>query len=222
MPNINITHRRAVDFISPRHSTGSLFEIGLLIILIVLGYIYLVSPKQKETNDRISRLATLTDDKKKIDNQKKVFEKLVKEMNDNKSQVAAIDEAIPLEPEISKLYVLTEYLAQSAGMNASSVTIENNPAVPVAGDKELTENVFGVDRKLVPVTISVNAIGTMDQLTGFLSKVETSNRLIDIISINITPGKGDQFIFKFGLQAYSFAPNTTAAGVRAPISPTTP
>lgn len=221
MPTINIASRKTSDFASGRRSWGSLFEVGLFIVLIVLAYIYLIGPKRTEAQEKKNKLEQLTEDLNKLERQKRSFERLVQQLEENRDQVRALDEALPLETELGRLYILTEYLAQSAGMGSSSVSIEHEAKNPVAGDRDQLAKPFQGDRALTVTPITLNAIGTIDQLMGFLSLVETSNRLLDTTAITISPGRADQFIFKISLQAYSFSPKTETTQPASRPAPST-
>lgn len=214
MPNVSF-NRKPTEFIAPRKSWGSTFEIGVFIVLAILIYIYLIVPKQKEYSDRKDQLKELTNDENRIRNQKQAFERLVKELKDNPDMVTKLDEVIPLDPKSSTIYVLTEYLAQSAGMTSSSIAVDAEPGTIAAGDKTTLKDSFGVDRVLLTIPVTVNAIGTMDQLTNFLSQVENSHRLMDVVNVDISQGKDQQFIFKLKLNAYAFAPQPQNENQRA-------
>lgn len=206
MPNINLTNKKTTEFVSPHKSWGSFFEVGLFIVLAVLVYVYLVSPKQKELTDRTTQLNKLTDEENRITNQKKAFDRLVRDLESNKADITVLDQTIPLESRTSKLYILTEYLAQSAGMASSSIAVEGNAESVVAGDRDLIKSPFATERELTAIPITMNAIGTYEQFASFLGLVERSNRLLDISTVGISQGKDNQFIFKLGLVAYAFAP----------------
>lgn len=206
MPNVSLATPKPREFSSPRKSWGSLFEVAVFIVLAILVYVYLVSPKQKELTDRQARLTKLTDDEKKIKAQEQAFNRLLGELKDDEQNIAQLDQLLPLDSRSSKLYVLVEYLAQSVGIQSSSIAIEENSEKIVAGNKDLLKDPYSVDRQLTPIAININAIGTFDQLNNFLRNVENSSRLLDIDNLSITQGKDNQFIFKIGLKAYAFGP----------------
>lgn len=206
MPNINLTTRPTVPTSTQGKTWGSTFELGLFIVLIVLSYIYLIGPKQKEYAGAEGKLNELTSEVQKIDKQKEVFQRLVQEMNENKEGVAALDHAIPLDTNIGKLYVLAEYLAQSAGMGAVSVSVDNDSSVVIAGDKELAKDPYGIARQVWETSMTISAVGTMDQLYGLLKQIEQSARVLDVTSVAISQGKDSQFIFEVVMKGYSFAP----------------
>jgi uncharacterized membrane protein YciS (DUF1049 family) len=53
---------------------GTLFEAGFLIVLIIVGYLYLVSPKQAQYSDLRSQKKSLEERKTNLERQSAVFD----------------------------------------------------------------------------------------------------------------------------------------------------
>lgn len=195
--------------------SGSVFEIIFLIIIIVIGYFYLVAPKQRAYNDVSDQLAGLKKKQETLKTQKEAFDKLVQELGAQSEAVAQLDSTLPLDSKPSKLYVLLESLVQSSGLTTGSVTVESDAQAVVAGTKTPADKSFATDHKIKPTIVAVSATGTVDQLTGFLTRLETSTRLLEVNSLDVSQGRGDQLIFKVGLKAYSYSPDPAAANSAA-------
>lgn len=190
--------------------SGSVFEIIFLIIITVVGYFYLVAPKQTVYNDVRDQLTGLKKKQDALDTQKKAFDKLVQDLAADPQAVSDLNSTLPLDSKPSKLYVLLESLIQGSGLTTGSVSVDSDAQTIVAGMKTPADKEFSVDHKIKPTTISVNATGTVDQLGSFLQKLENSTRLLEITSLDISQGRGDQLIFKVGLKAYSYSPDTAS------------
>lgn len=186
---------------------STMFEAGIFIVLAVLAYIYLAGPKMHEYSDRKGRLDTLTIQQQDLENQQKTFDQLLATLREKQDSIVLLDDALPLENKGSRLYILVDNLIQGSGMSASSISVDINPAVAVAGKS--SSELFQGEHRLMPVNISISTTGTLEQLSGFLKLIESSNRLIDVSSLEVSQGKADQLIFKLTLKAYTFALDAT-------------
>ncbi len=209
--DIRVTNQPIPATNSKSSFSGSVFEIIFLIIIIVIGYFYLVSPKQSAYNDISDQLTSLKKKQDTLKTQKEAFDKLVQELEAQPEAVAQLDSTLPLDNKPSRLYVLLENLIQGAGLTTGTVSVDSDAQAVVAGAKTATDQAFATDHKIKPTTISVSASGTVDQLTGFLTRLETSTRLLEVNSLDISQGRGDQLIFKVGLKAYSYSPDSAAS-----------
>lgn len=209
--DIRVTNQPISATNSKSSFSGSVFEIIFLIIIIVVGYFYLVSPKQTAYNEISDQLTSLKKKQDTLKTQKEAFDKLVQELEAQPEAVAQLDSTLPLDNKPSRLYVLLENLIQGSGLTTGTVSVDSDAQAVVAGAKTATDQAFATDHKIKPTTISVSASGTVDQLTGFLTRLETSTRLLEVNSLDISQGRGDQLIFKVGLKAYSYSPDPAAA-----------
>jgi Tfp pilus assembly protein PilO len=194
--------------------SGSVFEIVFLVVVIVVAYFYLVSPKQDEYGTIKNQLSTLKQKQITIENQKTAFDHLVQELDAEPQGVQALDQTLPLDSKPSKLYVLLESLMQSIGLTTGSVTVDADPTVVVAGSKTNAKQPFDMEHKVKPVGITVSATGTIDQLTGLLHSIETSTRLLEVSTLDVSQGRGNQLVFKIGLKAFSYSETASAAPVK--------
>mgnify|MGYP001596402393 CR=1 FL=1 len=201
------------------HSWGTIFEIGILIIVGVLFYVYLLGPKLKESNERHSKLDSLTTQYDNLESQGKTFEELQAKIRDNPDKVTLLDATLPLQSHLTQLYILLEDLAGRASIVGPSISVQPEKAVATAGDKSVEETPFAQDRKTAIIPAVVSGTGTVDQIDGFLHLLEINARVFDVTDIDITQGKDDQLIFKVALQSYVYAPQEVkadAAGLPLP------
>lgn len=200
-------------FTRPGASLGSLFEIGLLVTISILLYMYLLGPKLDEYHGRQDTFRDLEKQYSDLQRQEQVFQNLQTQMRDKVESVNLLDNTLPLNDKLTRMYILVNDLAGRAGINAASIGVQPDSSLPAAGDKVTLTAPFTAARRLATVPVVVSGTGTIDQLSGFLRLVETSTRLLDVTSMDISQGQDDQLIFKVALQGYTYIPTApTAAG----------
>jgi Tfp pilus assembly protein PilO len=195
--------------------SGSVFEIVFLIIVILVGYFYLVAPKGREHKSVTEQLASVEQKQSALKDQQAAFDKLVQELDSKPDQVAALEATLPLDSKPSRLYVLLENLIQATGLTTGSVSVDADSQEVVAGSTTEDKPIAATDHKVKPTSIAVSATGTIDQLSGLLRQIETSTRLLEVSNLDIAQGRGDQLVFKIGLKAYSYSPDPAAASAPA-------
>ena len=193
--------------------TGSLFEVVFLIVVIVVGYFYLVAPKYTAYKDSRDALQAQKDKLTVLQDQKKSFAALAQQLESSSDAVVALDAILPLDSKPSRLYVLLENLIQSTGLTSGSVTVDSDPQMVVAGQMATDSTEEATERTTQSIGVSVSATGTIDQLTAFLRAIETSNRYLEVSNLDVSQGRGDLLVFKLGLKAYSYTPEVQAVSV---------
>jgi Tfp pilus assembly protein PilO len=191
--------------------SGSVFEVVFLLIIIFLGYWYLVLPKSDEYTRYQEQLTSLQGRRAEIDGQKKIFDTLVADLGAQTENIAALDDMLPLDAKPSRLYLLMESLMQRAGLGSGVVGIEIDPQTPVAGNKAVIEQPFDADRKVKTIAINVSGTGTIGQLDSFLRLLESSGRVLQVQGMDIDQGRGDQLIFRLVISTYSYVPSASNA-----------
>lgn len=194
--------------------SGSVFEVVFLLIITILAYFYLVAPKSEQYGTLKDQFKALEQKQAELATQKSAFDRLVQQLASEPETVALLDGMLPLDAKPSRLYVLLENLVQSAGLTTGAVTVNADSQVVVAGDQQMTDKPFAVDRTLKPTGITISATGTIDQLSGLLRSIETATRLLAIESLDVSQGRAGQIVFKVGMKAYSYNPDP--AGKHAP------
>jgi Tfp pilus assembly protein PilO len=203
--------------------SGSVFELIFLLIIIFLGYWYLVLPKSDEYSGFQDQLKNLQARRTEINAQQKVFDVLVQDLNAQTDNLTALDDMLPLDAKPSRLYLLMESIMQRAGLGSGVVSIEIDPQTPVAGNAAASAQSLDSDRTVKTIGINVSGTGTIDQLDNLLHLLESSGRVLQVQGMDISQGRGEQLIFRLTLHTYSYVPGTPGAVSGAPnIAPSTP
>jgi Tfp pilus assembly protein PilO len=178
----------------------------LIIIGIVLCYWFLIKPKWGEYRDAKQSLSVSQKNLQKLEGEKEQFQRLLAELKESSTEVALLDEAIPLDHRITKIELLLDNLAGSAGMQVAGMTVDQIDPTPMAGNKTVLANQYGATRKVVISHVSMSLTGTLEQFKGFLQLVESNGRIIDIDNITAAAESDGTLSYKLKLKAYSLAP----------------
>ncbi len=185
---------------------GTVFEAIFLLIVIVVGYFYLVAPKYDAYAAGRDALATLEEKQKEAQDQKAAFTTLAQKLESSSDALVALDAALPLDSKPSRLYVLVENILQRSGIVASSVSVDHPSALVVAGEKVSADDAAA--RSVQPVSITMSATSTIDQLNQFLRGLETSGRIFEVTDLSVGQAREGQVIFKVTAKAYAYLPTT--------------
>lgn len=186
---------------------GHFTEIALLAIIIILFSWFVLKP-------RVIVLTTLRNEQKAIEeqqasvaDQKNQLLELVSKLESSSTDVAVLDEALPLNSRLTTMAVLTDSLAKSNGMSVASIAVdgsESSKAI-VAGDKTALSDPYKAQRKLNTATVLITTSGTLEQFVGFLNAIENSTRVMDVQTIDISGQEQGQLLFKVKVRGYSFS-----------------
>lgn len=179
-------------------------EVILLLIMIGLFYWYMVSPKQAVLAEKKAQIAKLTDDKSKIDGEINGLKDSLKVLSGNKTEIAEMDEALPMDSRTTKLQMLVNDLAAKAGVSLESAGFDEDPKKVYAADKEAIKEPFSQARSLKVIHGSVSVLGKFDQIQLFLNKIENSARILKITSMELQAQKDSVMSLVLDLEAYSY------------------
>lgn len=185
-------------------SRASWGEAGLLIIIIVLIVWFLILPKRTEVKAQTIKLEDIIKKSSETEGQVELLKNLIKTLNSKTSQVAKLDEALPLVGRTTRLQMLLEGIANSSGISGAEITVTGKGDVIAAGDKNNLENKFEATRKLQKISASITADSSFDKLAVFMRKLEHSGRLLDITSWEIGPGQDGQLEMKLVIDSYYY------------------
>ena len=185
---------------------GSLFEFIILLVIAVLFYWFVVNPKLQKVEVAKTQAESLEKESENLNQQKSKLDKLVNELQSSPQDISKLDQALPLNPRTTNLYILTEGLVQSTGMSINNLSINNVEQDVVAGQEDLIKNPFGSERKVKKMTATFGVTGTFPQFLALLKKLESSSRLYDIESLSIEPTSDDLLDFRMAFTSYYFAP----------------
>lgn len=192
---VNSTHRR--DFGNP------LIQIGLLLIVLILGSWFVVKPKLTQTLEVRKELKLAEQKVSQVEDDERELNRLINELRSAPESVALVDEALPLNGRVSKAYVLLDGLVTLSGMSSALIGAEDTSKVIAAGDKDALENPYKPGRKLHTVSMTVSVSGSMEQFRSLLQIIETNGRVLDVENVNII-GDDTETKFRITVNAYSY------------------
>ncbi|MCL5666276.1 MAG: type 4a pilus biogenesis protein PilO [Patescibacteria group bacterium] len=190
-----------------KKSGHSLMEVVLLLVVIGLGYWYLVSPKAAGLEAQRVKRDALVKERDKISGDLDTLRSLVSKLNAHKADVEKLDDALPLNSKPFSLEVLINQLAQESGVVIGSVSVSGKGDSIVAGNRDALQNPFAASRSLQKVAANTSVSGSFSQLETFLKKLENSARIINVNSLEISSAKSDSIDLRAGLEAYYYASN---------------
>jgi Tfp pilus assembly protein PilO len=183
---------------------GKVFEVILLLIILALFYWFIIGPKQSQLATAQGQVQSLQTQQTDLLNNKAKLEKAISDLQSHPAEVAEMDEALPLDNRVTKLYIALDSLTQNSGMTVGNISVAFNSGTDMAGNKALLANPFSVTRTVQKMTTSLMVTGNFDQFQSLLQKLENSGRLINITEVNIAPATGGVFNFTLNLEAYYF------------------
>ena len=187
-------------------SQATVFELVIMIVVLAVGYPYLVAPKVKEYRDTKDKLVAVTKDSESFENTKRDLENLKKKLADpkNKKNIAVLSEALPLQTRITRTYILMEDMVKKPALSLGNLVVDQT--ADIGGVNVKSTSPYAAARKLSTVNLNVSVTGTMEQFRGFLTILENDNRVLDIQNLEIAPVKEDTLSFHMQVKTYLYAP----------------
>lgn len=193
---------------APEVSKGvkmNFFEIVLLVVIIVIFYWFVVKPKGLEVSELNAKLVVLQTEQETAAAQKKTLQELVAKLKRQPAEVAKLDEALPLEGKLTVVQLILEKFALDAGVNMNNANFSLSTEGPAAGDLKLLADPYGANRTLNKMQGSVAITGVLSQVQGFLQKLETSGRIFDIDSVQLSTGIEEEVVVNLNLSTYYYS-----------------
>lgn len=182
----------------------SSLEVVLLLIIAVLFYLFLLQPKTEQLTDRKATVAKLTEDKRKAEQNKKQLESMVSQLKKHQADVVKLDEALPLDSRVSKVYLLLEDLAQKSAMTVSNLSVSGADGRVVAGNQQVIEEPYKIQRKLQKFSITMSVTGSFEQFLELLNRLETSGRILNVTSVDVIASTDTKLDFSLTMETYSY------------------
>lgn len=181
-------------------------QIVLLLIILALFSWFVLRPKINQTMERRAEIKNAQLQLSKIEADQADLNRLLNDLNQATDKVAAIDEALPLEGRVSKLYLMIDSYVRASGMSLALVSADNSTDIVAAGDKDALQNPYMPGRTLYTTTLTSSVTGTMEQFKNLLELIETSSRVLDVSSVEITSsGSDDGAGAKFAITVKAYA-----------------
>ncbi len=175
--------------------------IGVVFIVALLGYVGLLRPQiatvrrvgilalQSETEELKNRQAYL----KQVEEMVAAYRTVISQRPVNTEQI------LPLEPQVGRLYLTLQALAEDSGMTLESVAVTKGTslATPTAGGTAArrpgTEAQAGVRSstdtvQVLDVSLSVSGPSDYESFKTLLQNLERSQRLFDALSFSFQGG----------------------------------
>ncbi len=185
---------------------GNFLEFWLLLIIAGLFAWFVVIPKAQQLSKVKAEASQLTEESKNISEQQAKLKSFIGQLDTNAKNLAILDESLPLHPRTTWLYLLIENLAGSSGITLSDLSITNEKDGVVAADSVLIDKPFSVQRVVRKSIINIHITGSLGQFVGFLGKLESSGRLVNIRSLEMQSSSDNLLDFSLTGEAYYFAP----------------
>jgi Tfp pilus assembly protein PilO len=183
----------------------SLIETVALIVVIVLVGWFLVLPKHADLREQKAQLKQQQTAYSNIQKDTEDLNRLIGQMKQAKTDLTLVDEALPLDNRPTKLEVLLDSLVTASGMKLSAMNIQTAETGIAAGNKSVTGDPYGADRKLQTTSLELITTGTVDQFRNLLQLIETNGRIIDVSDLQLS-NEQETTTYTIKLKAYSYVP----------------
>lgn len=195
----------AVFFDQSNSRYTSLVEIiALVVIIFIVGWFF-VRPQASALGEQRASLKQAQTEFQNVEQNKRDLAQLANRLKAADSDIALVDEALPLHNRPTQLQVLLEGLVTAAGMRIVDLSFQPVENSIAAGDKTTLDNVYGVSRQVDFTTFDMGVTGNIDQLKNLLELIESNGRIVDISTISLSNDQ-ESTLFKLKLKAYNYVP----------------
>ena len=184
---------------------NKIVEAVLLLIIAILAYWFMIGPKRTAMEAVTTQAETLHKQETDLNTVKSKLNQAIADLKNHPKEVAEMDEALPLDNRVTKLYIVLNDLTQNSGMAVGNISVSYKGSSEMAGNKALLANPYGATRSVQKLTTSLTAVGSFDQFQALLEKIQNSGRLINITAVSVAAGQAGAFNFTLNLEAYYYA-----------------
>lgn len=201
-PSLNL-NKPAAPTKTQRDFGNPVVQAALLLIVFVLFTWFILKPKLTESASQRAKLKTAEAQLNQVKKDKQDLAQLVEELRSSPQDVLKVDEALPLNGRVSKVYVMLDSYVRTAGMTLTLISADDTSDAFASGDKSILENPYQPGRELHTITLTTSVTGTMEQFKNLLQLIETSGRVLDVTSVEVI---GEEAVPKFRItvKAYSY------------------
>jgi Tfp pilus assembly protein PilO len=166
---------------------------ALLVLLIMLaGWLLLVSPKRSEADDVRAQAAAQEAKNAELTSQISQLQAQQKQLPQQEAKLATIREQIPQTPALPPLVRTLSSIADSANVVVTALTPATPAALPTATGTAAsaaapTTSPDGTQLRMIATTITVQ--GTYYNIERFFSSLETMKRVALVTGFSIVPGE---------------------------------
>jgi hypothetical protein len=187
---------------SSRNASNLFQGISIVIVLVLFSW-FLIRPWMAKTIESRGKLKSAQKELSSIEADQMELNRLVTELHSSPEDVALVDEALPLNGRISKVYVLLDNLVRTSGMTMAVLSSEDSQSIISAGDKPVLAHPFQPGRKLHTIEIAASITGTMEQLKNLMQLMETNGRVLDVETLQVIGGD-PVTKFRMTVKAYAY------------------
>jgi len=198
--------RPSIGTMTLNKKRSSLIELVIMLIVGILFYWFIISPKAAKVNEQNLMVGALKTESAKLADQQAKLKRLIEQLKSSSQDIAKLDESLPLHPRTTWVYLLMENLVQSSGMTLSSLTVSSLSDETLAGDPSLMQNPYSVNRQIKKMSANIGVTGTFSQFQAFLKKIENSARILDVKTLDISSSSDELLDFRISFDTYYFAP----------------
>ena len=183
----------------------SVVEVVALLVIIALVFWFFVRPQAASYHMQQDQLKQAEVEYQNVGQDKADLARLADKLKQSSHDIILVDEALPLQNRATQLEVLLDSFVAASGLSLAEMNVQAGENVIVAGNKQLLTSPYNVGRKLQTTQVDLSVKGNIDQFHNLLQLLETSGRLIDVTSLNMT-NDAEAITFKLKLKAYSYVP----------------
>lgn len=114
-----------------------------------------------------------------------------------------LDTLVPSEIDDTQLLVDLETLVTKQTMLFGNISIKGNTTIYQQGSEADTSSGQQISRQLVSLDISFDVIGSYEQFQLFLSELERSRTLYEVVSLSYTPSESAFQQFSLTVRVYA-------------------
>ncbi|MEK7655221.1 MAG: type 4a pilus biogenesis protein PilO [Patescibacteria group bacterium] len=194
--NKTTTEKKTSPFLTDYYSTS--FFLLVLLFLVASAFVLLplmsgIKAKNAEIGVGLDRL---TQERTYLHS---LEQSIVAAENIPTTVLSRVDQALPRESNIPELLTLLGGVAEMDGVKLDSVNFLDAKPTKAGGAVNATSSIVQTN-----INISVTA-ANYPQIKRFLSHLESSLRILDVVGINVTL-KGEKAIYAIQLTTYAYRP----------------
>lgn len=181
-------------------------EVLLIVVVAGLFYGFLAKPKAADLSVQKQALAKLQSESKALGEDLDNLNSLVERLKavKNSGEIENLDESLPLEGKVISINRLIKIFAQESGVTLSNFLISGKNGYIVAGNIPLLQEPFGQKRSLQKLSGDITVLGSLEQITNFIKKIENSPRIVQITALEITGAKEGGLSSHLSIEIYYY------------------
>ncbi len=191
---------------SIKASRNAVLEAFLLVVIGILFYFFLLTPKLAEVKSKQAQLDSLDTRRQSLESDVKTLQDLSQHLIQSSADVSRLDQALPLNERGIRTQMLLQQLFSSSAVSVGDISVNETGGGVDAGNLALLENPFAVQRSLNSLTVNVSVGGSFGQLVDLLKKLENYGRIMDVSALSLSAGSNGQLDMKLTFTMYYFAP----------------